>query len=108
MNEKANIQCNKLMKMDDTMLMYGVYNAETLEKLIETVHKIHNTTVFHERLFAGKHNLTIFRIIYAHSFGLQHFSINSLLYLRIIQGKYIALYRELILQLCTMYHPLEC
>ena len=34
MNEKANIQCNKLMKMDNTMLMCGVYNAETLEKLI--------------------------------------------------------------------------
>ena len=67
MNEKANIQCNKLMKMDDTMVMYGIYNAETLEKLIETVHKIHNTTVSHERLFAGKHNLTTFRIIYAHS-----------------------------------------
>ena len=32
------------MKLDDTMLVYGIYNAETLEKLIETVHKIHNTT----------------------------------------------------------------
>ena len=61
MNEKTNIQCNKLMKMDDTMLMYGVYNAEMLEKLIKTVHKIHNTTVSHERLFAGKHNLTILK-----------------------------------------------
>ena len=36
MNDKVNIQHNKLIKMDDTMLMYGVYNAETLEKLIET------------------------------------------------------------------------
>ena len=53
------------------------------------------------RLFAGKHNLATFRVLYAHSFGLQHFSINSLLYLRIIQDKYIALYRELITQLCT-------
>ena len=46
MNEKANIQHNKLMKLDDTMLMYGVYNAETLEKLITMVHNIHNTTYF--------------------------------------------------------------
>ena len=29
MNNKANIQCNKLMKLDDTMLMYGIYKAET-------------------------------------------------------------------------------
>ena len=101
MNEKANIQHNKLMKMDDTMLMYGVYNAETLENLIKTVHEIHITTVSHERLFAGKHNLATCRILYAHSFGLQHFSTNSLLYLRIIQDKYVALYRELITQLHT-------
>ena len=32
MNEKANIQHNQLMKLDETMLMYGVYNAEMLEK----------------------------------------------------------------------------
>ena len=44
MNDKANIQHNKLMNLGDTMLMYGIYNAETLEKLIKTVHGIHNTT----------------------------------------------------------------
>ena len=76
MNEKANIQCNKLMKLDGSMLMYGIYNAETLEKLIKTVHGIHNTTSSHERLFAGEHNHATFRILYAHSLGLQHYSTN--------------------------------
>ena len=56
MNNKANIQHNKLMKLDDTMLMYGIYNAETLEKLIQTLLEIYNTTSSHEKLFAGKHN----------------------------------------------------
>ena len=84
MKNKANIQHNKLMKLDDTMLMYSIYNAETLEKLIKTVHKIHNTTSSHEKLFAGKHNHSVFRLRYAHSLGLQHYSTNSLLYLRII------------------------
>ena len=37
MNDQVNIQCNKLMKLDDTMLMYGIYNVETLEKLIKSV-----------------------------------------------------------------------
>ena len=101
MYNKANIQCNKLMKLVDAMLVYGIYNAETLQKLIKTVHKIHNTTSSHEKLFAGKHNHSVFRILYAHSFGLQHYSTNSLLYLRIIQNKYISLYRELITQLHT-------
>ena len=101
MNDKADIQHNKLMKVDDTMLMYGIYNAETLEKFIKTVHEIHNTTSLHEMLFAGEHNPSIFRILYTHSLGLQHYSTNSLLYLRIIQDKYISLYRELITQLHT-------
>ena len=101
MNNKANIQHNKLMKLDDTMLMYGMYNAETLEKFIKTVHEIHNTAPSYEKLFAGKHNCSIFRILFAHSLGLQHYSTNSLLYLRIIQDKYISLYRELITQLHT-------
>ena len=101
MNNKANIQCNKLMKLDDTMLTYGIYNAETLEKLINTVCRIHNTTSAHEKLFAGEQNHSLFRILYTHSLGIQHYSMNSLLYLRIIQDKYISLYRELITQLHT-------
>ena len=70
MNNKANIQHNKVMKLDDTMLMYGIYNAEMLEKLIKTVHKIHNTTSLHEKLYAGEHNHSIFRILYTHSLGI--------------------------------------
>ena len=78
------------------MLMYGVYIVETLEKLITTVHNIHNTASSDERLFAGQHSPSTFRTLYAHSLGLHHYSINSHLYLRTIQDKYIALYRQLI------------
>ena len=45
-----------------------------------------------------KSSLTI-KSLYAHSLGLHHYSINSLLYLRPIQDKYVSLYRELITQL---------
>ena len=89
------------MKLDDTMLMYGVYNAETLEKLIQTVHKIPNVTSSHEKLFAGKHNHSLFRILYTDALGMQQYATNSLLFLKIIQDKYISLYRELIIQLHT-------
>ena len=34
------------------MVMNGVCNAETLDKLIDTVHKMHNTTIPNERSFA--------------------------------------------------------
>ena len=99
MDSKANIQHNKLMQLENSVLMYGVCNVETLEKLITTVHDIHNTMSLHERLFAGQHNPSTFRTLYAHSLGIHHYSINSLLYLRTIQDKYITLYRELISQL---------
>ena len=39
MNDQVNIQHNKLMKLDDTMLMYGIYNVETLDKLINMAHE---------------------------------------------------------------------
>ena len=35
------------------MVMYGIYNAETLEKLIKTVHALHSRQSMHEKLFAG-------------------------------------------------------
>ena len=81
------------------MLMYSVYNVETLEKLITTIHNIHNTTSSHERLFAGQHSPSTFKTLYAHPLGLHHYSTNLLLYLRTIQDKCIVLYRELITQL---------
>ena len=89
------------MKLDDTMLMYGIYNVETLEKLIRTIHEIHNTTSSHEKLFAGEHNPSLFRMLYSDALGVQQYATNSLLYLRIIQDKCISLYRELITQLHT-------
>ena len=65
-----------------------------LEKLINTVHHIHNTSS-HETIC----RIAKLRSLYANALGLQHYSINSLLYLRTVQDKYIALHRELITQL---------
>ena len=50
MDSKTTIQCNKLMQLENSMLMYGIYNAEMLEKLMNTVHNIHNTTSSHNSL----------------------------------------------------------
>ena len=99
MNNEVNLQCNKLLKLDNTMLMYGIYNAETLEKLINTVQEIHNVTSSHERLFAGEHNPALFRLLYTNALGMQQYAFDSLLFLRVVQDKYISLYKELITQL---------
>ena len=73
MDNKATIQHNKLIQMENSMLMYGIYNVETLEKLITTVHNIHNTTSSHERLFMGQHSSLTLKSLYAHSLGLHHY-----------------------------------
>ena len=90
MYSKTTIQHNKLMQLENSMLMYGVNNAETLEKLINTVHQIHSTTSLHERLFVGQQSsLTprLLRSLHANAVGLEYYSINSLLYLRTVQDK---------------------
>ena len=66
-----------------------------------TVHEIHSATFSHEKLFAGEHDHSLFRILYTDALGVQQYATNSLLFLRVIQDKYISLYRELITQLHT-------
>ena len=68
------------MKLDSTMLMYGIYNTKTLIKLINTVQDIHNVNSSHEKLFAGEHNPTIFRLLYMDALGIQQYVFNSLLF----------------------------
>ena len=99
MNNVVDFQCNKLLKLDNTMLMYGIYNAETLEKLINTVQEIHNATSSHEKLFVGEHNPALFRLLYMNALGIQQYAFDSLLFLRVVQDKYISSYKELITQL---------
>ena len=79
MYSKTTIQHKKLIQLKTSMLMYGVYNAKTLEKLIDTVHQIHNTTSSHGRLFAVQQSSLTLKSFYANALGLQHYSINSLL-----------------------------
>ena len=47
MNGEAEFQCNKLLKLDNAMLTCRICNAETLEKLINTVWELHNMTSSH-------------------------------------------------------------
>ena len=99
MNGEADIQHNRLLKLGGTVLMYGMCNADTLEGLIGTVQEVHGVASSHERLFAGEHSPAIFRLLYMDALGIQQYSFNSLLFLRVVQDRCITLYRELITQL---------
>ena len=75
------------------MVMYNIYYAETLEKLINMVHCIHHVTSPNEKLFVGQQDRALLQPIYSNMQGIQHYSINSLLYLIIVQEKYVLMYK---------------
>ena len=79
MERKTNLQHNKIHHLEDTMIMYGVYNSDTLTELINTVHRLHNTTMWKERTFAGRLNQWF--ELYLHQEDVHHYAINSVLYL---------------------------
>ena len=79
------------------MVMYGVYNSDTLEDLIDTVHKLHNRTTCNEKLFSGQVNN--WYKYYSSSAGIQHYVINSLLFLTTVREKYVKMYERFLNQL---------
>ena len=99
MEKKTDLQCNKIHHLEDTMIMYGVYNSDTLTELIDTVYKMQNTTTWKERTFAGKINQMY--QLYLNDEGMHHFTINSVLYLTTIREKYIKMYETFIEELKT-------
>ena len=49
MNKRINIEQNRVFHLEDSMIMYGVYNVDTLEKLIQMVHKMNNRSVWYKK-----------------------------------------------------------
>ena len=94
---KVNLQHKRLVHLEISMVMYGVYNAETLEKLINTIHQVHNITTPNKRLFAGKLDTSF--TWYINKNGVQHYAISTFLYLRMLREKYVKMYEEFIMQL---------
>ena len=79
------------------MVMYDVYNSDTLEDLIDTVHKLHNRTTWNEKLFSGQ--IDNWYNYYSSSTGLQHYAINSLLFLTTVREKYVKMCKRFLNQL---------
>ena len=77
--------------------MYGIYNSHTLEKLINTVHKMHGKQLWMEKLFVDK--LNNWYQWYLSKGGALHYAINSILYITMLREKYIKMYDNFINQL---------
>ena len=56
MENQVNLERSKVFHLEDSIVIYGIYISDTLEKLINTVHKMDNKTTWNEKLFVGKLN----------------------------------------------------
>ena len=78
MSFSMDVQRNKLMHLENILLMCRIYNAETLEKSVaayEAYLQIHGAC------------------------SIQNYTINSMIYLHMIKDKYIEIYNKFISQL---------
>ena len=97
MDKKTDLQCNRIHHLEDTIIMYGVYNSNTLQDLIDTGHRMQNFATWNERTFSGMlHN---WLELYSHNEGVNHYAINSVLFLTLIREKYIKMYKRFIEEL---------
>ena len=97
MNKKTDLQHNRIHQLEDTMIMYGVYNSDTLTDIIDTVHRMQNFTTWNEKTFAGK--LYDWMEIYSHDVGMCNYAINSVLFLTTVREKYVKIYERSIEEL---------
>ena len=97
MENKVDLQCNKIFHLEDSMVMYGIYNSDTLEALNETVHRLHNQSTWNEKVFAGQ--IEDWYHWYLSAKGINYYAINSLLFLTTTREKYVKMYERFINQL---------
>ena len=79
------------------MVLYAIYNSDTLGKLIKIVHNMYHRRTWNEKLFAGK--LNHWYNWYLSKDGIGHYAINSLLFLTTTREKYVKMYERFISQL---------
>ena len=97
-NERQNIEHNRIYHLEDTIIIYGKYNSDTLTNLIDTVHKMHNLTSLKERLFVGRANEWLKQQL-IHYNDEHSYSITTLLFLRTINEKYVRMYERFLIEL---------
>ena len=54
MSISTEAQRNKWMHLENSLIMYRVYNTETLGKLVKPAHALHSQQSLVEDLFAGQ------------------------------------------------------
>ena len=89
---------NRIYHLEDTMIIYGKYNSDTLMDLIDTVHKMRNVTTWKEKIFISKMNDWL-----KNELALIHnefdYSIYTTLFLTTIKEKYVTMCEKFLVEL---------
>ena len=94
-NSKAEINHNRVYHLEDTMVMYGKNNLDTLMDVINTVHHMHNVTTWKEKIFVSEMNEWLKNKL-AHIHNEFDYSIDAILFLTTIKEKYVRMYEKFI------------
>ena len=97
-NSRSEIDHNRVYHLEDTMIIYGKYNSDTLMELIKTVHQMQNVTTWKEKIFVSEMNKWL-----KHKSADIHnefdFLIDAVLFLTTVKEKYVRMYEKFITEL---------
>ena len=85
MERQVDLLKTKCIFFENSMIMFGVYNAETVEKIVTTIQTIHNKRKWNERLFSAR--LSSWYNWYLSKQGVVYYAIYSFLYLNTLKEK---------------------
>ena len=97
--KKTDLQKNQIHHLEDTMIMHGIYNSDTLTDLIKKVQNMQTRTTQNEKTFAEK--FTQLNQYYLNEEGTCIFVINSMLFLTSVRKRYVKMYGIFIEELKT-------
>ena len=97
-NSKTETDHNRVYHLEDTMIMYGKYNSDTLMELVKTVHQMQNVTTWKEKIFVSEMNEWLKNKL-AHIHNEFDYSIDAMLFLTTIKEKYVRMYEKFIAEL---------
>ena len=99
-NSRSEIDHNRVYHLEDTMIMYGKYNSDTLMELVKTVHQMQNVTTWKEKIFNSemskwhKHKLADIHNEF-------DYPIDVMLFLTTVKEKYVRMYEKFIAELIS-------
>ena len=106
LNSKTNIDHNKVYHLEDTMIMYGKYNSNTLMELVNTVHQMQNVTTWKEKVFVSEMNKLLKRKL-EDIHNEFNYSIDAVLFLTMVKEKYVRMYEKFITELKSYSKPIR-